>query len=89
MRTFLLLFLAATLAFGQAAAQGPKSKHIKGAGRAFHHQKGASRSKANKAQFRRNSHPAVINLHPHDPRLFTKVKAGKPYKYPQPKGIKK
>ena len=89
MRTFLLLFLAATLAFGQAAAQGPKSKHIKGTSWAFQHKRGASRSKANKSHFRRNNHPAVINLHPHDPRLFTKVKAGKPYKYPQPKGIKK
>ncbi len=77
------------LAFGQAAAQAPKARRIKGLGRAFQHQSGAGKSKANKAHFRRDNHPPVINLHPHDPRLFTKVRAAKPYKYPQPKGVKK
>ncbi len=36
---------------------------------------------ANHAHFRRDNHPPTLNIHPHDPGRFTKVKANKPYKF--------
>lgn len=85
MKTFLSILLAGLLSASTVAAVGhdPNPKQVKAAKRAFKHQ-GGIKSKANKAQFRTYNHPEVVNLHPHDPERFTKVKAGKPYKYLQP-----
>ena len=90
MKTFLSvllagLLLASTLSASTVAAFGhdPRPKQVKAVKRAFKHQGGA-KSKASKAQFRTYNHPEAVNLHPHDPERFTKVKAGKPYKYLQP-----
>ena len=67
-----------------ALSHDPRPRQIKAAKRAFKGQ-GTARSRANKAQFRTYNHPHTINLHPYDPRYFTKVKGSKPYKYPQPR----
>ena len=88
MRMYVLLTLAAALTFGPAAAQDGKPGRIKRAKKVFQHERRASAGPANKARFRRDNHPPVIDLHPNDPRRFAKVKAAKPYKYPQPKGAK-
>lgn len=85
MKTFLLLLLTVFLAVGTLAAFGhdPRPRQAKVLKRAFKNQDKA-RHQADKARFKTYTHPQDINLHPHDPRRFTKVKGAKPYKYPQP-----
>ena len=85
MKSLLLLLLAGLLSASSVAATGhdPKPKQLRAVKRAFKKQ-GTAKNRANKAQFKQYGHPVTVDLHPKDPRRFTKVKAGKPYTYPQP-----
>ena len=57
------------------------SKSPRPSKRAFDHRAGADKGRNNKAQFRHDNKPPLIDLSPHNPGKTKSVKAPKPYKY--------
>lgn len=85
---FPLLLVGSLLAFSTTSCMQDEhpsaykpSKSNKPSKRAFEHRASADKGRNNKAQFRKDNKPPLIDLHPHNKDKSRSVQAPKPYKY--------